>query len=321
MRNNGPYSIEVICRYLISHESSWVYEGTPKNPLDWEKLILTQAETFAEWSEAAIMPLDWYTLVLRGWHGIYFFDDDDNGLHCGFFLDPDDAACAMTEHMKHYGLFSGEADCKTQVKPFVRLTDEQKRWVREQCTGPFLDKVLDLKPTPDVSLQNRRRRRLTTRSDGPKRSHPGQDRSDCILETSNYVSEDHMDIYGTIFHHEVESLGGGKYLCSVRGSLESEDDDSRECDRNGLIAFWRDFEGDASDDVPLRLFLEAGDAQGITDLLEGDDAWLDTPTGKEFQNLHWQNTPASPSRRRRFAEQLTMEKLIEEMEQADSSDV
>lgn len=134
----GTVAIEDICRYLISHEDSWIDESTPKDEDEWADYIFEQAELFVRWEKK--IDSETYSAALYGWHGIYFFADIEFD-PIGFFLTPESADGNIHEHLD-YGDDPDVTVTETFRKPFVYLTAEQQSRVREKSEGPYLSRVL-----------------------------------------------------------------------------------------------------------------------------------------------------------------------------------
>ena len=86
----GTVTIEDICRYLISHEDSWIDESTPRDEDEWADFIFEQADLFVRWEKK--IDSETYSAALYGWHGIYFFEDIEFD-PIGFFLCAQQRTC------------------------------------------------------------------------------------------------------------------------------------------------------------------------------------------------------------------------------------
>ena len=79
-----------------------------------------------------------------------------------------------------------------------------------------------------------------------------------------------------------------------------------------VLHYWREREDGEEPDVLLQLFYDAGDADGITELMYGDVRWLQTPSSLRYLRLHDAGSPAKPQTRRLAAESLTCVQLQQE---------
>lgn len=140
-----------------------------------------------------------------------------------------------------------------------------------------------------------------------------------ILPTDEYSSSSHIDYYGNEYRHVVTSLGGGRYRFKVVADYTVDlpefadlEPESHEGGRDMVLHYWREREDGEEPDVLLQLFYDAGDADGITELMYGDVRWLQTPSSLRYLRLHDAESPAKPQTRRLAAESLTCVQLQQE---------